>query len=90
MSAISFYPPRFIEILWNSGYPLWHFTANITMRILGCGPTGVAGICSGLWLIVSFIGVLYFMQKWFDKKVNKYVISFLCFILFIVGPIWIP
>ena len=90
MASISFYPPAFLDLLKNAGYPLWHITDNYIMKLLSCTPAHAAGLSSGFWLVVSFCGVLYFMQKWFGDTVNKYLVCSLCFILFIVGPIWIP
>ena len=91
VASVSFRPALFWALLKKSGYPLWSISAHVFMKLFFCSSDTAAGICTGFWLMVSFGGVLYFMLKWFEKSgANKYIISVLCFVLFIVGPIWIP
>lgn len=80
--------PRFFS---THGYPLWHICGHFIMRILSCPADYAAGICSGVFLVFSYIGVLrFFDYKFIDKKVNENIIAFLTFLLFVVGPVWLP
>ena len=90
LDSVSFRPYKLLMLIYKSGYPLWFLCGGVICRVLSCSSTSGAGICTGLWLIISFLGLLYYMRKQFDEKVNKYLVANLCFILLIVGPIWIP
>ena len=89
MAHISFYLPDFFKLITGAGYPLWHITGRLIMLLLSCSPQTAAGLCTGIWLVASYLGVLYFTKGWFHQRVNKYLIALLCFFLFFVGPIWV-
>ena len=90
LASISFRPYKILRYINKSGYPLWFLCGGVICRVLSCSSNTGAGICTGLWLIISFLGVIYFLRKHFNEKANKYLVATLSFILFIVGPIWIP
>ncbi len=71
------------------GYPLWHITGRMIMIILNCPKEWAAGINSGLWLVLSYFGVVKSL-KYLVKSVDGKILAILSFGLFIVAPIWLP
>ena len=74
----------------TKGYPLWFICGKVIKRVFSCPSNYAAGICTGSFLVISYIGVLVFYNYKFEKKANNNLIALLAFILFIVGPVWLP
>lgn len=58
-------PISMIEYLIKNGYPLWHITGRIVMGLIKCPAEYAAGISSGIWMILSYIGSLKLLQYFF-------------------------
>ena len=74
----------------NKGYPLWFICGKAIMKIFSCPPQYAAGMCTGFFLVISYGGVIKFLKYKFGEKANNNLIALLAFILFIVGPVWLP
>lgn len=84
-------PLNWISWFSEHGYPLWHICGHIIMRVWGCPANYAAGISSGLFIIISYIAVLKFLENTFrNRQVNENLLAILTFVLFIVGPVWLP
>lgn len=82
-------PFNWIEYFNEHGYPLWHMTGHLIMRILKCPADYAAGINSGGWCVLSYIGILRLLRYLLDD-VSKKKISIFAFLLFLVAPVWLP
>lgn len=71
------------------GYPLWHISGHIIMRLLNCPREWAAGINSGGWCVLSYLGALKTVE-YLTKSAEKRVVAILTFVLFIVAPVWLP
>ena len=83
-------PSNWISYFSEHGYPLWFMTGHLIMRILNCPQDYAAGIDSGIWHVLSYVGVLELFRYLLGDNVNKRHIAVLTFILFLVAPVWLP
>lgn len=82
-------PFNWINYFSERGYPLWHITGHFIMRILNCPADYAAGINSGCWCVLSYIGIIRFF-RYLLNDISEKRISIFAFLLFLVAPVWLP
>ena len=82
-------PLNWFSYFRERGYPLWHITGHFFMRVFNCPADYAGGINSGVYLVLSYIGVIKIM-KYLLAEVKQRSIAILSFVLLIVAPVWLP
>ena len=83
-------PLNWPEFFSTRGYPLWFICGKTIMRIISCPAWYAAGMCTGLFLVVSYWGVLLFLKYRINDNKYDCLIALLAFVLFVLGPVWLP